>query len=181
MLRVLFVLTVMTVVMVNVFEIKQESLRLSDDVLASEQNASGKAHCQTADHRGFDFWLGKWRVTTPSRPGWMATSEITVGNNGCSIHESYKTPQGYAGTSVNFFDATSGHWHQTWIDNQGNPLYLNGKVEDGKMVLSDGTNEITWTPLEDGRVRQHWQVLTEDGNTKKTAFDGFYERQIESP
>jgi hypothetical protein len=148
---------------------------------AETKKADPRMACQTDQHRGFDFWLGKWKVTTPSRPNWHASSQITVGNNGCSIHEAYKTPDGYGGSSVNFFDKTSQQWHQTWIDNQGNPLYLNGKLEAGSMVLSDGQNEITWTALEDGRVRQHWQVFEGDGKTKKTAFDGYYQREIETP
>lgn len=159
-------LLVVLLTALSLVELKEEMRPMSE----------GKKPCDGQDHRNFDFWLGKWKVTTPSRPKWRADSEITLGNHGCSIHEAYKTPQGYAGTSVNFYDRTKKQWHQTWVDNQGNPLYLNGNFDGNNMVLSDGKNEITWTPLEDGRVRQHWQVIEEDGETKKTAFDGYYER-----
>ena len=47
-----------------------------------------------------------------------------------------------------------------------------GKGRDGKPVRS----RITWTPLEDGRVRQHWQLSRDDGATWTTAFDGLYSR-----
>ncbi len=174
----MFGVVVLAIASAGLNEIRQEVFPVAKNEVMAE--AKPKPACETDKQRGFDFWLGEWRVTTPSRPKWSASSHITSGNNGCSIHEAYKTPQGYEGTSVNFYDKTSNQWHQTWIDNQGNPLYLNGNVQDGKMVLSDGANEITWTPLEDGRVRQHWLVYDEKGESK-TAFDGYYERVSESP
>ncbi|MFT7243946.1 MAG: hypothetical protein ACI82A_001296 [Candidatus Azotimanducaceae bacterium] len=131
--------------------------------------------CQSADHRAFDFWLGEWQVTSPGRVGWQASSSITLGNDGCTIHEAYTTPGGYAGTSVNFYDGSKSQWHQTWVDNQGGPLYLDGGMRGSSMVLSDGQNQITWTPQIDGRVRQHWQVTSDSGVTFTTAFDGYYE------
>ncbi len=148
--------------------------------LAREQHAvqavPQKKPCQAESHRAFDFWLGEWRVTAPGRPHWQAQSHITLGNGGCSIHESYRTPGGYAGSSVSFFDQGQQQWHQTWIDNQGNPLYLDGGFEEGRMVLSDGVNEIRWTPMADGRVRQHWRNLKEPEKSKQTVFDGYYEK-----
>ena len=137
--------------------------------------------CQTEAHRAFDFWLGEWEVTTPARPEWKAINRITVGNGGCSIHESYETPSGYKGSSVNFYDATKKLWHQSWIDNQGNPLYLSGNPDGTRMVLASGANEITWTPLEDGRVRQHWQLIDEATGERKTVFDGYYRRITDTP
>jgi len=143
--------------------------------------------CQSDEHRSFDFWLGEWWVTSPGRDGWQARSSITLGNGGCSIHEAYATLGGYAGSSVNFFDAGRQQWHQTWVDNQGGALYLNGgylidehpdgRLQNGAMVLSDGANRITWTLQSDGRVRQHWQVTNNDGESYATSFDGYYEKR----
>tara|TARA_R110002073_G_scaffold7456_8_gene42399 strand:- start:949 stop:1467 length:519 start_codon:yes stop_codon:yes gene_type:complete len=135
--------------------------------------------CQSAEHRGFDFWLGEWRVSSPGREGWLARSSITLGNDGCSVHEAYTAPGGYQGTSVNLFDSARQLWHQTWIDNQGRPLYLEGGIKGRSMVLTDGRNQITWTPLEDGRIRQHWEITQDAGKTFKSAFDGYYERLAE--
>ena len=33
---------------------------------------------------------------------------------------------------------------------------------------------IGWTPLHDGRVRQHWETSNDTGKTWTTAFDGYY-------
>jgi len=136
-----------------------------------------KKPCASEAHRAFDFWIGEWTVTAPSRPGWSAQSSITRHNDGCSIHEAYHAAGGYRGSSINFYDQADQNWHQAWIDNQGVPLYLRGGPKDGGMVLSDSSNRITWTALDDGRVRQHWESTTDKGGTWSTAFDGYYERR----
>lgn len=130
--------------------------------------------CTSADSRAFDFWLGEWEVTSPAREKWQASSSITVSNNGCSIHEAYVTPSGYTGNSINFYDAIKGLWHQTWIDNQGVPLYLEGNLVNKVMVLSDKSNRVSWSIQPDGRVRQHWESTADEGKTWTTAFDGYY-------
>lgn len=155
-------------------QIHEPSAELSQDTAALTK--PGPKPCQGPPQRAFDFWLGEWQVTTPSRPDWQALSKITVANDGCSIHEAYSTPGGYRGTSVNFYDKQNQQWHQTWIDNQGNPLFLKGGIQEGSMVLSDGVNEITWTALPDGRVRQHWRNLAEPDAARQTVFDGYYQR-----
>ena len=38
---------------------------------------------------------------------------------------------------------------------------------------------ITWTPLDDGRVRQHWEATTDGGKAWSTVFDGYYARRPE--
>jgi tetratricopeptide (TPR) repeat protein len=133
--------------------------------------------CAGEENHGFNFWIGDWTVTSPGREGWSADSSITQQNDGCSIHEAYSSLGGYTGSSINFYDQNDKKWHQTWIDNQGAALYLEGGVVDGDMVLSDGTNRITWSEQPDGRVRQHWETTPDEGRTWTTAFDGYYARK----
>jgi len=133
--------------------------------------------CNSIEHRAFDFWLGEWTVTTKDKNKPPAKSSITLSNDGCSIHERYETSGGFTGNSINFYDVKAKKWHQTWIDNQGSPLYLDGEFKDDSMVLSDGTNRITWTLLKDGRVNQRWDTTRDKGKTWKTIFDGFYNRK----
>lgn len=133
--------------------------------------------CSSAEHRAFDLWIGEWEVTSPTRVGWTAQSSITVATDGCSIHEDYRTQGGYAGRSINFYDSQTQKWHQTWIDNQGVPLYLEGGFQNGAMVLSNETNRVTWSTQADHRVRQHWESTSDGGKTWTTAFDGYYRRQ----
>lgn len=138
--------------------------------------------CQAPEFRQFDFWLGDWNVESPASPGSVSRNQITSINDGCAIRETYTTPTGYEGTSLNFYDAARKSWHQTWIDNQGGALYLEGGLQGEAMVLSTTTdpqsvNRITWTPLDDGRVRQHWEATTDGGKTWTTVFDGFCSRR----
>ena len=140
--------------------------------------------CIAAEYRHFDFWLGDWDVTAPANPGAVSRNRITRINDGCTVLEQYTTPSGYAGTSLNFYDATRKVWHQTWIDNQGGALFIEGGLVGNAMVLSttgDTANvqRITWTPLPDGRVRQHWESTADSGKTWTTQFDGYYSKHAE--
>lgn len=138
--------------------------------------------CQAAEYRQFDFWLGDWNVESPAAPGVVSRNRIVSINGGCTLHEQYTASSGYEGSSFSFYDATRKVWHQTWIDNQGAPLFLEGGFDGESMVLATTSNpqqinRISWTPLADGRVRQHWQSTTDDGVTWSTVFDGFYSKR----
>jgi len=135
--------------------------------------------CRTAEFRQFDFWLGDWDVTSAAAPGTTSHNRITLVNDGCTLREEYTTPAGYAGTSLNFYDAPRQRWHQTWIDNQGGALFLEGGIEGDAMVMrttGDPANvqRITWTPLPGGEVRQHWESTADGGKTWTSVFDGRY-------
>ena len=132
--------------------------------------------CNSENHRAFDFWLGEWEVNVPGRTGARPQSSITLENDGCSVHEFYRTASGYQGRSINFYDQSTDSWHQTWIDNQGGALYLEGKATENGMVLADDNNRITWTDQTDQRVRQHWESTEDGGKTWSTLFDGFYQK-----
>ena len=83
------------------------------------------------------------------------------------------------------YEPSPGHWTQTWVGSGGGILRLSGGLEDGKMVLRDDRvtargpvkDRITWAPLPDGRVRQTWDISTDDGATWQTTFDGYYARR----
>lgn len=139
--------------------------------------------CTAAEHRQFDFWLGEWSVTNVATGSSSARNRITAIQGGCAILEEYESGA-YSGTSLNYYDAGDGRWHQSWIDNQGQPLRIHGGLEDGSMVLrsdpggENGTTiqRITWTPREDGSVRQHWEASGDGGAHWSTVFDGIYRR-----
>jgi hypothetical protein len=138
--------------------------------------------CNTPEFRQFDFWLGDWDVESVAAPGTVSRNLITRSYDGCAIREEYTTPSGFAGTSLNFYDAPRKVWHQTWIDNQGGALYIEGGLQGTAMVLQSvgdltHVQRITWTPLPDGRVRQHWETTSDGGKNWTTAFDGTYTRR----
>ena len=142
------------------------------------------AACDDAAFKQFDFWIGEWEVHTPD--GKLAgNNRITREYGGCLIHERYTTARGYAGESLNAYDAGRKVWHQTWVDNEGTVLLLEGRFENGKMRLEGQTtapdgkvtkHRIEWTASKDGSVRQFWQSTDATGSWV-TAFDGRYVRK----
>ena len=139
------------------------------------------AACDDPAYRQFDFWIGEWQVHTPD--GKLAgTNRITREYAGCVLHERYTTARGYSGESLNTYDPGRGIWHQTWVDNEGALLLLEGRFVDGRMRLEGQSagnggkitkHRITWTPNPDGSVRQFWESTNDDGQWI-TAFDGRY-------
>lgn len=145
------------------------------------------APCSAPEYRAFDFWVGEWDVYGPGGDQ-VGQNVIRTTMNGCVLHESYDGGQGYHGESFNVWDASRGAWHQSWVDNGGALLLLEGEATDGGMVLqgstlrADGTavlNRITWVRLDASgdRVRQHWEASTDGGDNWSTVFDGEYRRR----
>jgi hypothetical protein len=143
--------------------------------------ASPGTACVPAAYREFDFWVGEWDVVNQRPPAGRtppsSKSRITRILNGCAVLEEYETANGYAGKSLNFHDGKAGKWHQVWIDNGGSPLFLKGGMQGRSMVMQDESapiNRITWTPMDGGKVRQHWETSKDAGRTWQTSFDGLY-------
>lgn len=141
--------------------------------------------CTSPEHRQFDFWIGDWDVTTPAG-GVAGRNRIEPILDGCALRETWTGAKGSNGTSYNAWDGQRGRWHQTWVDNGGLVLQLDGTFADGKMVLSGETkdrtgaatlNRITWQESGPGQVRQLWEVSADGGKTWSVAFDGRYRKR----
>lgn len=146
--------------------------------------AAAASPCEAPEYRQFDFWMGSWEVHTPD--GKLAgVNSIEREYDGCILHERYMTDKGFRGESLNTYDGGRKVWHQTWVDNQGTLLLLEGGLRGTSMVLEGETvsassektrHRITWTPNADGSVRQHWESMDAKG-AWATAFDGRYTRR----
>lgn len=149
--------------------------------------AQGQQGCVAPEYRQFDFWIGSWSVSTPK--GKVAgTNRIEKILGGCVLQEHWRSANGGDGTSLNMWNAADSTWRQVWMDAGGNLLELKGRLVGSEMVLS-GTrptagrpdavtiDRVTWTPLANGTVRQHWESSTDGGATWSTAFDGIYARE----
>lgn len=153
---------------------------------SAQESEPSEPSCSEPGHRQFDFWLGEWRVTGASGR-FAGTNSITKILDGCALREEWTGASGLHGTSLNVYDASTGDWHQTWVDDNGQLLRLSGGLSEGSMVMIGRTvnaegestlHRVTWTPLEDGAVRQHWQASDDDGESWRTLFDGRYERSV---
>jgi hypothetical protein len=145
--------------------------------------------CAHPAHREFDYWIGEWDV--------FDADATLAGRNvieplfgGCVLRETWNGTAGVRGTSLNVHSEGRGAWHQTWVDSTGSLLLLDGGLRGGAMVMEGSTpapddpavtlrHRISWsvTDGDPNRVRQHWQVSRDDGQTWETAFDGRYERR----
>ncbi len=163
---------------------------LFQSVAAQEQSAATDADkkarpCEYDERfRQFDFWIGHWEVSTAA--GQVAgANRIEKGEQGCMLLERWTGGGGGSGTSINYYDTAKGKWVQVWVASAGYSIRIEGGLEDGKMVL---VGEIfgldgkalpfrgTWTPLDDGRVRQFFEQSNDNGETWTPWFDGYYKR-----
>lgn len=140
--------------------------------------------CSATEYRQFDFWIGEWEVFDPKG---QKVGENTIEKilSGCSLQESWRGASGNVGHSYNIYDRSQKQWHQTWVDNSGTLLELNGGMEGDSMVMSGTTqgksgvvlNKISWTP-EEAYVRQIWSVSTDNGESWKVIFNGLYKKKV---
>ena len=143
--------------------------------LASFTIQAAPPPCDSPEHHQFDFWIGDWQVHRPD--GALAgINRITREYGGCVIHERYATGKGYSGESLNAYDAARKVWHQTWVDDTGLLLTLEGRWDGKQMVLEGNRQRITWTPDAQGGVRQLWEAADEKG-AWSVVFDGRYTRK----
>lgn len=146
--------------------------------------ASAEEPCSASEHRQFNFWIGTWDVHNPEGRQ-VGTNKIEPILGGCVLLESWKAAGPHAGHSYNIWDKATGRWHQTWVDNSGLLLLLEGGLEGDAMVLvgerparEGSTREkITWTPISPDSVRQRWVSSADGGATWSTVFDGLYLRR----
>lgn len=157
-------------------------------MLRQAPSANTDGPCAATEHRQFDFWIGDWDVRGGDGRA-LGTNRITSILGGCALQEEWSSANGKVrGVSINAFDPDDRRWHQEWVDTSPSRLTISGGLVDGRMVMeqrgaasADGkvqVQRITWTPLDGGWVRQHWEVSADGGTTWKTAFDGYYARRV---
>jgi hypothetical protein len=162
-------------------------LLLAGAPVQAQSQPPAPAPCSGPEHHQLDFWIGNWDVTNPSgKPAGTDRVEPILG--GCVLFESWKSANGKSEGHSFTIRAQDGKWHQTWVDNGGQLLELVGGLEEGphpRMAMSqerigpDGKktlNEVSWTQLDSGQVKQHWRVTTDGGQTWKDVFVGTYTR-----
>jgi hypothetical protein len=137
--------------------------------------------CGAPEFKQFDFWVGSWSVKNSAGKE-IGSNEITKISGGCALLERWTGGGGITGVSISRYDSSDAKWHQRWIGSDGQALDLTGGISGKAMILSQtqanhGVDRVTWTSLEDGKVKQEWAKSADDGKTWKTAFLGLYERR----
>jgi hypothetical protein len=143
--------------------------------------------CAAPEYHQFDFWIGDWTVTGPKGKV-VGTNTIDRSLGQCVLQEHWSGARGSHGTSFNIYDAARKMWHQTWVDDDGLLLLLDGSFADGKMTLTGPgvddhgakiINRIIWHKEQGdaNRVRQTWDTSADGGKTWNVVFDGLYTRK----
>jgi|SRR5262245_14012482 len=134
--------------------------------------------CDSPEHRQFDFWLGDWDVydVGDAKPTMRIRVERIL--DGCALKETYSDVNGVLGESINLYDLPRKLWHQTWATNRGQVLYLDGKLENGRMSFT-ATEQTAkgpvlwrawWIP-QGAEVRETAETSTDGGKTWTQRFD----------
>ena len=146
-----------------------------------------RSACASTPHRQFDFWLGDWDVSTPQGTP-AGTNRVERILDGCAIQEHWEASDGSKGTSLSSYDAVGHKWRQTYVDDTGQVLVLEGDFKDGKMVLQGekamgrqkgALQRISWQVVAGEKVRQRWDISQDEGKTWRVLFEGLYaKRQV---
>ena len=139
----------------------------------------------TPEHRQFDFWVGTWEVTDKAGETVYGNNTISLRADGCMLLEEYASVKGFKGASINYYDPSNKQWHQHWVDNGTSIIQTSGGMQGESMIMEGRIYYLasgqeapfrgTWTPLEDGRVRQFFEQK-DDAGAWQTWFDGYYRR-----
>src|SRR5580704_10690081 len=145
----------------------------------ADAQAKASPRCSTAEYHQLDFWLGDWDAYDVSDQKTVAARlKVTPVVGGCALQEDYQQFDGMKGQSFSGYDASRGGWHQSWVTNGGTWLFMDGKMENGSMVLiakihkngQESLMKSSWTQ-QAGNVRETATLSADNGATWKPMFD----------
>jgi len=152
----------------------------------AQENNTAECKCCTENHTQFDFWIGEWTVYD-TLDNMVGSNTITKSYENCLIEESWISKGKNRGTSYNYYDPKDSTWNQLWIDNQGTILKLKGSFLNNRMVLKSELKKgqkvdwyydrITWQEINDGTVKQTWEIFDKNNNLLTTLFTGIYKKK----
>lgn len=161
---------------------------LSFAPLAQAQNQAPPSPCAEADshYRDFDFWLGDWEVFAAANDQKAGENSISRAEGDCVLIERWTGATGGTGQSYNFYDPSAKKWTQIWVSGSS-IIRIHGGIEEGEMRLvgdivyhrtgQSAPFKGTWTPLEDGSVRQHFEQFDAESDSWKPWFTGIYRKK----
>ncbi|WP_270373670.1 hypothetical protein [Marinicauda sp. Alg238-R41] len=165
---------------------------VSSGLPAAVSQSAPPGCAQSERHSEFGFWVGEWNVY--DREGRFAgRNDVSLRSGDCLIVEEWESAGGGDGTSMNFVDPESGHWRQIWVSANTHIAYSGGLNARGEMILRGeisyfgGETETTadfrgkWTPLETGRVVQHFQQYDPGSDSWQDWFAATYVPRGDDP
>jgi hypothetical protein len=155
------------------------------------QTAAPANPCAAPQQKQFDFWVGDWDLTWPRQNAGETghgTNSIKRILDDCIVQENFTSLDAshMRGTSVSVFEPKSGHWKQTWVDNQGSYLDFTGDFKDGRMILQreftrpDGVpmmQRMVWKNIGANEFDWSWEASTDGGKTWQVNWPIHYKRK----
>jgi hypothetical protein len=148
--------------------------------------------CSSPVYRQFDFWIGNWEAFAPDGKK-AGDSKISAILDSCILLEEWTSVAvgsglRYAGKSFNTYNAVTGQWQQTWVDNAAaSTEFLRGKFETGKIIfetnpfkISKDTmaiRKLSFFNLGKDKVRQLGEITKNNGQAWITEYDLEYRRK----
>ena len=102
------------------------------------------------------------------------------------ILENWTSASGGTGTSLNYFNPVTNEWRQVWVSAGRYSIDIVGGIRAGSMVLEGSIYNFggavwdfrgSWTPNNDGSVRQFFEQYNHDRESWDTWFDGIYKKK----
>jgi len=136
------------------------------------------------EFRQFDFWVGEWDVHNNANGNLAGRNRIESRENGCVLVENWTSSSGGTGMSMNYYDSVTEKWRQVWIASNYSIDVEGGLNQEGAMLLEGQLHNYqsglsfdfrgTWTPDEDGTVRQFFEQKNPQTGAWGVWFDGRY-------
>ncbi len=135
---------------------------------------------------GFDFWVGEWDVFDFATGTKVGENSVRKLEQDCLLLESWQGEQGSTGTSMNYYNPVTRQWRQLWVSSGRYAIDIVGGLRAGAMILEGSIYNFagavwnfrgTWTPQDDGSVRQFFEQYNHDAEVWEPWFDGRYVRQ----
>jgi hypothetical protein len=131
-------------------------------------------------YRQFDFWIGDWDVFEVEHPAVIAArARVELILRGCVLHEVYEDMDGHKGESFSIYDVARNTWHQSWVNDNGYLLTIEGHLQ-GKSMILEGVDHLPndtlrqvrgeWRPEPEGAHEIAWRS-TDGGASWVTWFD----------
>ena len=141
--------------------------------------------CDSAEHRQFDFWVGRWDVYRPDTGKLVAHSLVEKLYAGCAIRENWMPLQGTGGGSLNTYRPEKMVWRQVWTDSLNNLNEYAGSFANGVMTLTGLSHpargapapvRMTYEAKPDGSVVQTGYRSADRGQSWQLSYQFVYRR-----
>lgn len=150
-------------------------------------SAQSERRCKDVTYHQLDFLLGHWEVRD-KQGNKLGENKIEKTLDGCALSESWSGANNHTGRSYTVYDGRRKVWHQTWVDNSGFLMVMEGGLYNSQILLRSQLqydlqnreqHRVTWRANNLGKAQQlqrSWEISRDSGNTWQLATLLFYSK-----